>query len=286
MGNEYSTEGVASEWRVRYGTLRGQCWGADGPLILALHGWLDNSASFARLAAQMGNVRIVAPDMPGHGHSDWLAAGGDYSIWSGVEPLYDLMELLGEPVIIVGHSMGGAVGTLLAGAFSEQVKALISIDVPGPLSTSATDAPAQLAQSVRFRASGRKNHYPSAEAALQARLAHNKELSADCIGGVVMRNLQQSPEGFCWRTDSRLRAPSRVRFSEEQIAAFFAKMSMPTLFIRARNGLIPEALFRQRLAHAPAARYQELDGHHHLHLETQTVASVAASIQAFLQEVV
>lgn len=41
----------------------------DGLPVIALHGWLDNANSFARLAPRLEGLRIVALDLAGHGHS-------------------------------------------------------------------------------------------------------------------------------------------------------------------------------------------------------------------------
>ena len=54
---------------------------ADGEPVIALHGWLDNAASFARLAPKLPGLRIVALDFAGHGHSDHRPAGAGYAIW-------------------------------------------------------------------------------------------------------------------------------------------------------------------------------------------------------------
>lgn len=42
---------------------------ADGIPVIALHGWLDNANSFARLAPRLKGLRIVALDLAGHGYS-------------------------------------------------------------------------------------------------------------------------------------------------------------------------------------------------------------------------
>ncbi len=274
----------------RYGELRGLDMGNPaGPLLLCLHGWLDNAASFVRLAAGLNDYRLLALDLPGHGHSDWLGDGGDYSIWSSTEALYDVHQALtggDQPLIIIGHSMGAAAGLLFAGAFPEKVSAFIALDAVGPLTTTAELAPQQLADAVRSRRPGRRSRsYASAEEALQARIRQSPELSADCIRPVTERNLVSEGGAVFWRTDPRLRDASKVRLTEEQVQAFIGRIAAPALVIRAADGLIPETFFHSRLPCFQAVEFRTLPGHHHFHLETSTAPAVAALIAEFLKEI-
>lgn len=87
-------------------------WGpADGPMVLLLHalgchgGWFDEVGPL--LAAE--GYRAVAPDLRGHGESPWQASYGfaDYAA--------DVEGLVGErPYALVGHSMGGYIGLMVA----------------------------------------------------------------------------------------------------------------------------------------------------------------------------
>jgi len=276
------------EWHCRFGTLQGLQWGDERlPKVLALHGWLDNSATFSRLAPRLQNVCVIAPDLPGHGHSDWLGEGGDYAIWSSIEPLYDLLAVVDAPVHVLGHSMGSAVGMLLAGAFPDKIASYVALDALGPMTTPAPQAPEQLAKSVIAPAKNTNPRtYDTPEDALTARVRQNPELSAECIWPVVERNLQAREEGVGWRTDARLRATSRVRLTEPQIEAFMARMTMPALVLCAQHGLIPRSMFDMRMPHLPQGVLETLPGHHHFHLEETTVSALAERINRFWQDLI
>ena len=79
----------------------------DGLPVLALHGWLDNAASFARLAPKLEGLRIVALDFAGHGHSEHRSAGAGYALWDYAYDVLQVAEQFGwARFSILGHSMG------------------------------------------------------------------------------------------------------------------------------------------------------------------------------------
>src|SRR3546814_5071589 len=81
LAGSHCVNGVA-ERRITLAPLQlaAQVWGNDtSPPLLALHGWLDNAGSFPRLAPLLATeYQVIALDLPGHGHSDHLAAGARY----------------------------------------------------------------------------------------------------------------------------------------------------------------------------------------------------------------
>lgn len=264
-------------------------WGApDAPLLIFLHGWLDNAASFFTLAPALADrYRCLAIDFHGHGKADHLPAGVSYHFIDGVATLHEAFLALSEqqPLRIVGHSMGAALALLYAGAFPARVAKLISIDAFGPITREVSETAARLAEacSDRLRRGlSRKPVYSDQEMALAARAAVG-DLPAELLRPIVERNLLAVEGGWTWRSDARLRLPSLWRLSPDQAASFFAAVSAPMLVIEGSRGLPMVAEALQRHAHR-VARLQRvtLDGGHHVHLE-QPEACVQL-IRAFLAE--
>lgn len=65
---------------------------------------------------------MVAPDLLGHGRSPWRAP------WTIDANVAALAEVLTEPVVVVGHSFGGAIALHLAATRPELVKGLVLLD--------------------------------------------------------------------------------------------------------------------------------------------------------------
>ena len=105
-------------------------WGNESaPPLILVHGGLDQSRSWDTVArALRATFHVVAPDLRGHGDSDW-ATGSSYSLADHVYDLTCLIKSAGlEQAAIVGHSMGGMVSLTYAGAFPENVSRLVVLD--------------------------------------------------------------------------------------------------------------------------------------------------------------
>ena len=128
----------------RLHALRGGREGA--PKVLALHGWLDNAASFVPLAAHLDDIELVALDLPGHGRSAHLPAGGHYTFEVAVHHVLDVADALGwQRFRLLGHSMGAGIASLVAAAAPERIDRLVCIEALGGLS----DTPDHTAQRMR-----------------------------------------------------------------------------------------------------------------------------------------
>ena len=108
--------------------------GASGaPPFVFVHGWTCDRSFFAPQYEHFGrNHRAVALDLRGHGKSP-VAQDGDYSVDAFVGDIAALIESLAvEPVVVVGHSLGGVITCGLAAARPDLVAAAVMVD-PAPL---------------------------------------------------------------------------------------------------------------------------------------------------------
>jgi pimeloyl-ACP methyl ester carboxylesterase len=103
----------------------------DAPALLCVHGLTRNSRDFDVLAQTLSaHYRVVCPDMPGRGKSEWLGVAADYGY-----PLYltDITALLArldaERIDWVGTSMGGLIGMLFAALPNAPIGKLVINDV-------------------------------------------------------------------------------------------------------------------------------------------------------------
>lgn len=117
----------------------------QAPPVFCLHGLLDNGAAFAPLVNALARLdrRFLAPDWRGHGDSQWTP--GAY--WFP-EYLADLEACIDhhapdEPVILLGHSMGGQVASLYAGARPDRVAGVILLDTLNVPDSQPEAAPAR-----------------------------------------------------------------------------------------------------------------------------------------------
>src|SRR5918997_547960 len=87
-----------------------------GPGIVLLHGWGDSADTWRPLLAEIASTgrRAIAVDLPGFGHASRLAPGAILPQLDDFAAALVLEWGGGEPVVVAGNSLGGAVALRLA----------------------------------------------------------------------------------------------------------------------------------------------------------------------------
>jgi pimeloyl-ACP methyl ester carboxylesterase len=251
--------------------LAAQRWHEGGLPVIALHGWLDNSESFAVMAHHMPTVDLVALDLAGHGWSSHRAAHAGYLIWDDIREILAIADTLGwQRFGLLGHSRGAIIAALLAAVIPERIRAVGLIDGLWAQTCEPGQVVAQMARSLtseNFHRSGRV--FGSLDEMVRLRMASGFPLTEAACHQLVARNAMQDGNGhWHWRTDPRHKMPSMVMLSPEQQLAFHRAIQVPVELALATGGVIhayPD--YAEKLLELPHINWSLHAGGHHLHME-------------------
>ncbi|MBM3113367.1 alpha/beta hydrolase [Pseudomonas sp. P66] len=265
-------------------------WGKEGNHpVLALHGWLDNAASFERIAPWLRDCFVVAPDMAGHGRSDHRRADSGYYLWEHADDMNALIECLGwKRFSVLGHSMGSGVASILA-AMNRAITSVVFIEgmgAPFALDDGSTVEHLRKSQrllrlALRTRMHGfsgpEEAQFSSLEMAIKERQnSVSGNLSSEGARLLAQRDLLNLGHGFRWRHDPRLVLPELMQLTEGQACEFLQQISCPLHLLLGRQGLFADAKFDKRKHALPAhTQVHWHEGGHHFHLDVPTPELIA-----------
>lgn len=251
---------------------RAKRWGEKGGLpLIALHGWLDNSASFDFLAPQLKNIDLVALDLAGQGQSDHREHNGAYNIWNDIVEVIAVANLLGwQRFGLIGHSRGAMISTLIAGTFPQRVTHLALVEAFTPHVIQPEDAPGQMAaaiESLLGMGEKRGSRFPSFDDAVRAREKGFVALNHEDAKALAKHGVVELDGKYSWNYDIKLNAPSEVKFTFEQVEAFVERIVPDIALILADEGLSSSFDGMQEIIDAyPKVKVSHLKGYHHLHM--------------------
>jgi pimeloyl-ACP methyl ester carboxylesterase len=218
-------------------------WGnEEAPPLLLIHGGRDHCRNWDWVAqALRQDFHIIAPDLRGHGDSQWMV-GGSYGI---PEFVYDIAQLLHQtdrlPVTIMAHSLGGMIALQYAGIYPENVVKLISIEGLGPsprmieehARQSAEEKMTKWVEFLRKLSARSPRRYPSLEEAFQRMQAENPHLSPERARHLTVHGINRNEDGtYSWKFDNYVRAFPPHGISVEEIHRLWGRIACPTLLVR------------------------------------------------------
>jgi pimeloyl-ACP methyl ester carboxylesterase len=257
-------------------------WGNESaPPMLLVHGGRDHCRNWDWVAeAFRDRYHVIAPDLRGHGDSQWLI-GGSYN---QIDYVYDIAQLLRQthmnPVTIIGHSLGGSISLMYAGLYPETVTKLVAIEGMGPppdLVKQRIEQPFE--KRLHFwvddlrKLSGRMpRRYASLEEALERMQAENPHLTETQARHLTIHGSNQNEDGsYSWKFDNYVRAFPPVGLDFQQQYHLWSRIACPTLLIRGTESWASDPIKDGRASHFQNARVVNIDkaGHwaHHDRLD-------------------
>ena len=239
-GNESSLEPSSRYFRSQGLKLHYVDWGnASAPLLVLVHGGRDHARSWDWVAAELrSQFHVVAPDLRGHGQSQWCSGGG-YEV---IDYMLDLAQLLDGldcfPAHIIGHSLGGAVALHYAGTFPERVEKLVAIEGVGPPSWAVGEAPAperlrEWVDRMRVLAGRKPAPYESFDEAVARMRRANPRLSLDQAQHFTLHGTRRDGAGrYVWRFDNQSRSISPRPFDFTEAREIWGNIVCPVLLLR------------------------------------------------------
>ncbi|MFZ5616925.1 MAG: alpha/beta fold hydrolase [Pseudomonadota bacterium] len=217
-------------------------WGnAKAPPLILLHGGRDHCRSLDWIArALQRDYHVIAPDLRGHGDSDW-SPDGDYSMGALVYDFAQLVhQLKAAPVTIVAHSLGGNVAIRYAGLYPANVRKLVAIEGLG-LSPRMQAERDKIPMAERMRkwiedkraASARApKRYQTLDDALARMKDENKFLSDEQARHLTEQGLTSNEDGtYSWKFDNYVHVWPPFDLPLADIQALWAAIECPTLLV-------------------------------------------------------
>ena len=216
----------------------------DVPVMVCVHGIHDHCRTWDHIAQHYtSQYRIVAPDLRGHGDSEWVK-GSSYDY---LDYLYDLHQLIDQaelgPVVLVGHSMGGAIAALFAGIYPELVAKLVIIEgiglwrsfqPPVPVVSRVhawVDATRELSGRIPRR-------YQSLDEAYHRMQQANPQLTdAQALHLTVHGSNQNEDGSYSWKYDNYTHNFTPSGFDEDETIEVWRNVTARALILVAEDGL-------------------------------------------------
>jgi pimeloyl-ACP methyl ester carboxylesterase len=236
-------------------------WGDAGnrKLLVCVHGLSRCGRDFDALARAMaGDYRVVCPDVPGRGMSDWLKNPMEYQVQTYVADMVTLLARLdADSVHWVGTSMGGMIGMALASLPETPLQKLVLNDL-GPVVTAASVA--RIGEYL-----GKAPQFPDFAAAVQYIRSVSATFGAhtDAEWSTLTEHVtRRQPDGsYRMHYDPAIAVPFSAAKSDKDVElwSYYDAVRCPTLVIRgALSDLLKHETLQEMAGRGPRAKTVEI----------------------------
>jgi pimeloyl-ACP methyl ester carboxylesterase len=228
--------------------------GSGAPLVL-LHGGGQTRHAWRNAAGRIAAAgwHTLAVDQRGHGESEWAQAAADYRLECYAEDLAAVLASLSAPAVVVGASLGGLAGLLVAGELAPGLcRALVLVDI---VVKPEADGIERILGFMESHGAGFADLQEAADA-VAAYLPHRRR---GVSHSGLARNLRRRDDGrYYWHWDPRLLESARetpLTHWEPRLRGAARALHQPTLLVRgALSDVLSDVAVEDFLVMAPHAR--------------------------------
>ncbi|TMQ15627.1 MAG: alpha/beta hydrolase [Deltaproteobacteria bacterium] len=211
-------------------------WGQDTPgelTFVLIHGFSDLGYTWSEVAERLApHGHVVAPDMRGHGDTDWIGPGGYYHYMDYLADLDDVIRQLARPrVVLAGHSMGCGIASYYAGTRPQRIAALALFEGIGPPDMTGRDGPDRTAAWIDTWRTARSQQrvMPSVEDAARRMRKHDDRLDAAQALRLAERGTRPVDGGVTWKHDPLHRTMGPYPFRVELAIKYWQRITCPVI---------------------------------------------------------
>ncbi|HEU4734976.1 MAG TPA: alpha/beta hydrolase [Kofleriaceae bacterium] len=256
-------------------------WEGPGDLTFVLvHGFADLAYAWHEVAERLvPHGHVIAPDLRGHGDSDWISGGGYYHFMDYVADLDDVIaQLARRRIVLAGHSMGGSVSSYYTGTRPERVSALALLEGLGPPDMAGFDGPGRTRswidawKAARAKAnlaasptSSPMGSMASLDEAMQRLQRHDPRLGDALARRLVEHGTRPVPGGVAWKQDPLHRTMGPYAFRLEVAIRYWQRITCPVVIADGADSdlnLPPDERMRRRAYFANHRHVEVADSGH------------------------
>ena len=233
------------------------------PPVVLLHGGAQTRHAWGGVVHDLhaAGWRALALDLRGHGESDW-APDGDYSPTALVADVRAVIEYVGQPVVLVGASLGGLIAILSADRHADDVVAVVLVDVV------PENNPAGEERIRRFLAAN-PGGFESAGEALRAVAAYQPHRPPPADGSGIDRYLRMGEDRrLYWHWDPLFLLREGQPWThgrKELLAQAAARLRCPVaLLVGGATDVVDARALERFRATVPHATVRVVGGAHHM----------------------
>jgi pimeloyl-ACP methyl ester carboxylesterase len=238
---------------------------ATGPTLLFLHGSGQTRQSWGSALAEANKrgYRAISLDLRGHGDSDW-SPDGEYTLDRFAGDIRQVIATLGCEPMLIGASLGGIIGMMIAAAPPPRLRALVLVDITARVEMSGAN------EVIAFMDSA-PNGFGSLEEAAEAVAAYLPHRPRPKNTEGLKRNLRLRNGRYHWHWDPAFMRMGRDASGNlkadqpDRLENLARAIDIPTLLIRgSRSRIVSEAGAREFLEMVPHAEFVDIAGAHHM----------------------